>query len=163
MYLPFKPVAALLLATSLSATAVTADDLAVSMPQNVSLTQAQIDNVVSVVSDASDRWIAAFNNGDAATAAAQYTHNAVMVVEPFGTYTGRSEIQEFWENIIESGFDDVEYILPEIEVISANSAIISSGWRMNNAFGLITKELWILDENGTALLAEDEFQILMSR
>ena len=64
-----------------------------------------------------DILIAAFNNGDAATAAAQYTHNAVMVVEPFGTYTGRSEIQEFWENIIGSGFDNVEYMLPEIEVI----------------------------------------------
>ncbi len=83
-----------------------------------------------------------------------------MNAKPFGTFTGRAEIEAFWSNIIGDGFTDVAYIDPEINVIDEKSAIVSSKWRMNKAHGIITKELWVLQDDGTALLREDDFEVL---
>ena len=52
----------------------------------------------------------------------------------------------------------MKYIDPVIEVIDENSAILSSKWSMNKAAGVITKELWVLQEDGSALLREDNFE-----
>ena len=106
---------------------------------------------------ASRQWQAAFNAGDAAGCASCYEETAVMVAEPFGTYTGRAEIQAFWEKLIADGFKDVNYVDPKLEVLDDRSACLSSGWTMNNARGVITKELWVLQEDGRALLREDHF------
>ncbi len=81
-----------------------------------------------------------------------------MVALPFGTFEGRSAIESFWADLIEKGFAEVEYIEPRIEVVDSESAIVSSRWKMNNAHGVITKELWVLQPNGTALLREDHFE-----
>ena len=83
-----------------------------------------------------------------------------MVVKPFGTFTGRHEIETFWDKIITDGFAAVEYVEPEIKVVDETSAVLSSKWRMNKAHGVITKELWVVRDDGIALLREDEFEIL---
>lgn len=117
------------------------------------------DKLIEAVKQASEKWKTAFNNGDASGCALCYEEQAVMNAKPFGTFTGRQEIENFWTKIISDGFTDVEYIEPNIEVINDNEALLSSKWRMNNAHGIITKELWVIQEDGSALLREDDFEV----
>ena len=114
--------------------------------------------VLEAVNKASGQWKAAFNSGDAAGCAAQYEKDAVMHARPFGTFTGTADIQAFWQKLIDDGFTDVDYIEPEIEVVDETSAILTSGWKMNKAGGVIHKELWVLQADGSAKLREDDFE-----
>ena len=114
--------------------------------------------VLASVQAASEQWKAAFNAGDAAGCAAQYDPDAVMTAEPFGTFTGTVEIQQFWQQLVDDGFGDVDYLDPKIEVVDATSAVLKSGWKMNKAKGVIHKELWILQADGSAKLREDHFE-----
>ncbi len=118
----------------------------------------QINAVLKAVNEASSKWKAAFNAGDASGCAAQYEVNAVMYARPFGTYSGTAEIESFWKKLIEDGYSNVDYVEPSIEVIDEKSAILTSGWKMNKAKGLIHKELWVLQPDGTAKLREDDFE-----
>ncbi|WP_086930245.1 SgcJ/EcaC family oxidoreductase [Agarilytica rhodophyticola] len=116
-------------------------------------------DVQTAVAVGSKAWRDAFNAGDAKAAAALYEEDAIMVVKPFGEYKGRKAIQAFWEDIIAKGFDDVIYIKPNTKVMNDTSASISAGWTMNNASGVITNELWVVQPNGKALMREDHFEI----
>lgn len=109
---------------------------------------------------ASAKWKEAFNKGDAAGCAACYEADAKMVASPFGTFVGKSRIQEFWHRLIAEGFADVAYVDPRIEVIDQQSAVLTAKWTMNKAQGLIIRELWVLQPDGTALLREDHFKAL---
>lgn len=122
------------------------------------VTEEQKVIVLDSVSTASRKWKDAFNSGDAAECAAQYEDNAVMNAKPFGIYTGTTEIKEFWQKLIHDGFSDVDYIDPIVEVVDERSAILKSGWKMNKAAGVIHKELWIIQSDGTAKLREDDFE-----
>ncbi|MEO0536851.1 MAG: nuclear transport factor 2 family protein [Cyanobacteria bacterium P01_A01_bin.123] len=124
------------------------------------LTQEQKSAVLQATQKASEQWKSAFNSGNAAGCAAQYEKNAVMLAKPFGTFTGTAEIQAFWQKLIDDGFSDVDYLKPRIEVIDETSAVLTSDWKMNNAKGVIHKELWVLQEDGTAKLREDDFEAL---
>ncbi|WP_421782074.1 YybH family protein [Kiloniella litopenaei] len=112
----------------------------------------------TAVINASEKWKAAFNSGDAAGCAACYEADAVMVATPFGTYSGHSEIQSFWQNLIDNGFTDVDYLDPDITVLDDTSVLLTSGWKMNKAHGVITRELWVLQDDGTMALREDHFE-----
>ena len=81
-----------------------------------------------------------------------------MSAKPFGTFYGIEEIKAFWQKLIDDGFSDVEYIDPEIEVVDESSAVLKSGWKMNKAQGIITRELWVLQPDGSAKLRIDEFE-----
>ncbi len=118
------------------------------------------NKVLAAVNKASSAWKNAFNTGNAAGCAAQYEADAVMHARPFGTFTGTAQIQAFWQQLIDDGFKDVEYIEPSIEVVSDESAVLKSGWKMNKAGGVIHNELWVLQEDGTAKLREDDFEAL---
>lgn len=122
------------------------------------LSENQKKTLLKAVSEASGKWRAAFNAGDASGCAAQYEGNAVMHARPFGTFSGRKEIEGFWKKLIEAGYSDVDYLDPRIEVVDENSAILKSGWKMNKASGVIHKELWVLQPDGTAKLREDDFE-----
>ncbi len=124
------------------------------------LSDDQKNTVLAATSAASKQWQSAFNAGNAALCAAQYEPTAIMHARPFGTFTGTTEIQAFWEKLIADGFSDVEYLDPKIEVIDANSAVLTSGWKMNNAKGVIHKELWVLQADGTAKLRADDFEAI---
>jgi ketosteroid isomerase-like protein len=114
--------------------------------------------ILEAISRASSQWVAAFNSGDAAGCAAQYEKTATMHARPFGQYNGTSEIQSFWQNLINDGFSDVEYINIKTEIADDTSAVLSAEWKMNKASGVIHKELWVLQEDGTAKLREDDFE-----
>ena len=117
------------------------------------------DNKVRLaVEEASSKWKLAFNCGDAAGCAAQYEAEAVMHARPFGTFKGTEEIQAFWQQLIDDGYSDVDYIEPKLDVIDDTSAVLTSGWKMNKAGGIIHKELWVLQSDGTAQLREDDFE-----
>ena len=123
------------------------------------LSPAAQDRLVSALRAASTRWINAFNSGNAGMATAQYEENAVMTATPFGTFNGHGEIEPFWQNLIEKGFDDVRYIDPTLTVIDKDTAIVASNWKMNNASGIITNETWVMQADGSAKLRIDEFAV----
>ena len=114
--------------------------------------------ILEAVNKASESWKSAFNSGDAAGCARQYEKDAIMHARPFGTFTGTEEIQSFWQKLIDDGFADVDYIEPKIKVIDEVSAVLTSAWKMNKAKGVIHKELWVLQPDGTAKLREDDFE-----
>ena len=117
------------------------------------------EKVIAAVYVASEKWKMAFNAGDASGCAAQYEETAVMHARPFGTCTGSSEIRKFWQRLINEGFSGVEYIEPNLEVIDESSAVLTAKWKMNKAQGVIHKELWVLQEDGSAKLREDDFEV----
>ena len=118
----------------------------------------QKEALLDAVNKASTQWKFAFNSGNAVACAAQYESTAIMEAKPFGTFVGTENIKSFWQKIIDDGFSDVEYLEPKIEVVDETSAILTSGWRMNKAKGIIHKELWVLQEDGQAKLREDYFE-----
>jgi len=123
------------------------------------LTNENNKGLLKAVELASNKWQKAFNRGDYTECAEQYENNAVMNIEPFGQYIGKDEIKSFWKKLIEDGFNDVQYLSPTIEVLDEKTAILSSGWKMNKAAGTISKELWVLQDNGTAKLKIDNFEV----
>ncbi|MCV6610454.1 MAG: nuclear transport factor 2 family protein [Amphritea sp.] len=108
-------------------------------------------------------WQTAFNNQDAAGCAAQYEENAIMQAKPFGTFTGREEIQAFWQNIIDQGFADVDYTEVEWQPIGEDGYLLSSKWTMDKAFGVVHREHWKIQADGKARLHDDEFEVLGER
>ena len=118
------------------------------------------DVLLSAVRAGSRRWQDAFNGGNAAGCAACYEETAVMNAKPFGTFSGRDDIEAFWAKIIGDGYSDVTYIEPAVRIVDDRSAILSAKWEMNKAHGVITNELWVLQDDGNALLREDDFEVL---
>jgi len=105
-------------------------------------------------------WKAAFNAGNALACAAYYEDNAVMTALPFGTFTGGAAIQAFWANLVAGGYSDIAYIEPEFVQVSPTEVHVKSKWTMNKAHGVITKEVWILQADGSARLRTDNFEVL---
>ena len=117
------------------------------------------DALLEAVRNASRAWKKAFNRGDAAGCAAAYEATAVMTASPFGRFEGRAAIQAFWQQIIDQGFGEIEYLDPVLTPLDDHQVLLSSGWRMNNAHGVITRELWVLQADGKARLREDAFEV----
>ncbi|MCW8879524.1 MAG: nuclear transport factor 2 family protein [Kangiellaceae bacterium] len=120
----------------------------------------QNEKLINAVQQASKQWKTAFNSGDAQGCAACYESEATMLAEPFGSFHGTNEIRSFWQKLIDDGFSNVEYLNPEIQVIDEHSAELRSGWKMNNASGVIHKEIWVLQQDGSAKLREDHFEAI---
>lgn len=122
--------------------------------------QAQAEQqLINTVAKSSRAWKEAFNSGDASAATAMYEKNALMVAKPFGSFNGHEEIKAFWTGLIEKGFDDVVYENSTFTVIDEKTVRVSADWTMNNAGGVITNELWVVQPNGVALLREDHFEV----
>ena len=117
------------------------------------------EKLLDTINTASAKWKAAFNSGDAIGCAKQYENSAIMYARPIGTYKGTVEIQCFWQKLIDDGYSNVVYIDPKINIVNETSAILTAKWRMNKANGVIHKELWVLQEDGTAKLLEDDFEV----
>jgi len=124
------------------------------------MSEKQENKLLEAVGKAQMKWVDAFNAGDAIQCAQAYEEEAVMNAKPFGSFVGRAEIQDFWTARIADGLSDVKYIDPQIEIIDETSAILTSKWQMNNAHGVVTKELWVMQGDGIALLREDNFEAL---
>ncbi|MCG8405194.1 MAG: isochorismatase family protein [Phycisphaerales bacterium] len=108
---------------------------------------------------ASQRWIENFNSGNLEQIVQAYGEKAVMRAKPHGRFTGRKEIQGFWESLLEEGFAELEYRDVKIDVQSNDEAVLSANWNMNLASGVITKELWRHQEDGIWRLEEDDFAV----
>ncbi len=115
--------------------------------------------IVDAAKAASERWQSFFNAGDAAGCASCYEDNAVMVAKPFGEFVGRDAILAFWQKIIADGFADVTYMSPTLTAEDAKSVVLTSDWTMNNAHGVITRELWVQQNDGKMKLREDHFEV----
>jgi hypothetical protein len=82
----------------------------------------------------------------------------VIHAKPYGTFEGRASIQRLWQKIIDEGLEDISYINPVVEVIDEKTVKLQSEWTMNNAKGVITNELWVLQSDGSMKLKLDEFE-----
>lgn len=116
--------------------------------------------LLEAVEQGSSKWKSAFNSGDSKGCADQYEKEAVMEARPFGTFTGHEEIMGFWQKLIDDGFSDIEYFDTKIEPVDEKSAILKSNWKMNKAKGIIHKELWVIQPDGSAKLHIDIFEAI---
>lgn len=132
-------------------------------PTGLVISESQKKKVIKAVEKASEGWREAFNKGDAKAAASFYEEDSVTTAIPFGIYMGEDAAEGLWEYIIGSGFKNVEYMNTKIEVISSDAAVLSASWKMNKAYGVITKELWVLQDDGTAKLRVDDFEVVGSK
>lgn len=110
-----------------------------------------------------NQWKKAFNQQDAAGCAGQYKENAVMHARPFGTFRGTKEIHAFWQQIIDSGYREVEYQDTSWEQKDGNCFILRSAWTMNKAFGVVHEEHWERQPDGSVKLTYDDFEVLGER
>ncbi len=120
-------------------------------------------NVLERCQAAIAAWQDAFNRQDAAGCAAQYEEDAEMRAKPFGTFQGREAIQAFWQQIIDQGFAEVEYSDLQWQPAGEDGYYLSSRWTMNKAFGVVHREHWKIQPDGSALLQDDEFEVLGER
>jgi ketosteroid isomerase-like protein len=107
----------------------------------------------------SQKWIEAFNKGDADTCIAGYQVDAVINAKPLGTFKGTSEIDAFWRPFMASGASELKYSDVKLEVVDASTVLLSASWTMNVGRGIITLEKWVLQNEGNWLLAQDDFEI----
>jgi len=112
------------------------------------------------VMQASQEWIANFNQGNTQACIERYQENATMQVSPFGRFEGIDVIGGFWSEFAKSGPSELVYRNVEIKVLSDKQAILSANWSMNIASGFISKELWTLSDDGQWYLEEDDFSVL---
>ncbi len=115
--------------------------------------------VIQAVKNVSKSWREAFNAGDAAGCAACYQDDASMTVGGVGVFKGRQDIQKFWQDFIDSGAKNVDYMNTKIDPLDGDTAILTSDWQMNVGRGIITLEKWIRQEDNTWLLSEDAFEM----
>ena len=106
------------------------------------------------------KWQDAFNNQDAQGCADQYSENCVMHARPFGTFEGKAAILGFWQDLIAKGFKGVSYSDVEWQPHEEVGYLLSSKWTMNNAFGVVHKEHWVVEADGQARLISDDFEVL---
>lgn len=116
-------------------------------------------NVLEICKQGIKKWREAFNAQDAIGCSNQYTQNCTMHARPFGTFEGKDAIQAFWQDIMDKGFKDVAYTDEKWERCGDDGYILSSKWTMNNAFGVVHKEHWVIQSDGCARLVHDDFEI----
>ncbi len=109
---------------------------------------------------ASRQWIEHFNAGNAQACADAYAEQAVMEAKPFGTFTGQAAIRAFWTDLInQKGAKDLRYTNIKVEMVDAQTMLLSADWRMNIGGGHISRERWV-EHKGRWVLAEDRFAVL---
>lgn len=111
--------------------------------------------------EASLTWLTAFNQQDAEGCAAQYSEDSVMHARPFGVYQGRRAIAEFWQSLMDNGYRQVTYSNVQW-VPTKDGYVLTAHWNMNKAFGVIHKELWVIEKDGKARLKSDDFEVMFS-
>lgn len=117
------------------------------------------NDVLAACKEGIEAWKKAFNDQDAKGCADQYMQECTMHARPFGTFEGKSAIQAFWQDIMDKGFADIVYTETNWEPCGENGYILSSSWTMNKAFGVVHKEHWVVDSDGHARLAHDDFEV----
>ena len=109
---------------------------------------------------ASQEWQDAFNDGDADACSEFYEQDAIMQAVPFGIYCGKETIHTFWRQLIKDGFNDISYLNVIVKVINEQQAVLTADWVMNKASGVIHKEMWGVQKDGSIKLSEDHFEAI---
>ncbi|MEM7245473.1 MAG: alpha/beta fold hydrolase [Acidobacteriota bacterium] len=108
----------------------------------------------------SREWIASFNSGDVAACARGYAEGARMHAKPVGSFEGREAIESFWRQFTsETGATDLRYADVQLTASSPTEVLLSASWSMNVGRGIITKELWVRQDDGAWRLEEDHFEV----
>lgn len=76
---------------------------------------------------ASDRWNAAFNDGDAAAVAALYTSDGTVLPHTHAIVRGSEGIRDFWSGVIAAGFKEHGIELFDVEA-SGDLAYAAGKW-----------------------------------
>ena len=124
------------------------------------MNQTTLNSIRNNVMQASAQWISDFNQGNVQTCINRYLSSATMQVHPFGKFTSKDAIADFWLEFAKSNPSNLIYRNIEIKVLNEGQAILSANWSMNIASGFISKELWTLAEDGQWYLEEDDFTVL---
>ncbi|MDY8135491.1 hypothetical protein [Aquimarina sp. 2201CG5-10] len=111
------------------------------------------------VINSSIKWIEGFNAGNGDICGEGYTKNATMNAIPFTNLHSKTDIQSFWNTLMNDGASNLIYNNPKFEVINTTVIKLSSDWSMNIGEGKIYQEKWV-KENDTWLLDYDEFEVL---
>ncbi len=117
-------------------------------------------NTYIEVMAASQNWIAGFNRGDLTTMVNGYTKDASMHPRPSPLCFGQQAIENFWSGLLTIGAGELVYSNIRLTTEGEGRARLAADWSMNVAAGVITNELWIKQENGQWLIAQDDFDIL---
>lgn len=104
-------------------------------------------------------WIKGFNQQNSASCGAAYVQNAIMNAVPFANLSDKETIQGFWKELINNGAKNLIYHNPTFELLTPNTAQLSSNWSMNIGEGKIYQEKWLFQNNEWGL-AQDEFEML---
>ena len=124
------------------------------------MTDDHTSTILNAVNDGLRRWVSAFNAGDVEGCVALYEANAVMHAKPSGTFTGTEEIRAYWQMVIAEGFGEAEFIEPKFEVIDETKVLVTGGCRMDQISGVVHKDIWVLQPDGTAKIRVDDFEML---
>lgn len=113
------------------------------------------------------KWQTAFNNQSSKQCAEQYTLDCIMNARPFGAFDGQQAIQDFWQDLMDKGFKEVQYTNVVWTAEGDNGFILTADWTMNKAFGVIHREHWVVDTKthvqAVAKLIHDDFEVLGER
>ena len=74
----------------------------------------------AAVQELTDKWAAAFNEGDAAAVAALYTEDAYLLAPDMEITQGREDIQKFWQGGIEQ-LSDMKLTVVDVELLGENA------------------------------------------
>ena len=74
------------------------------------------EEVRQAVESGNAKWMAAFNQGDAAAVAALYTDNAILMPPNSGMVEGRQGVQDFWQGAIQSGLKGAALTTVSVQV-----------------------------------------------
>ena len=74
----------------------------------------------AAVQELTDKWAAAFNEGDAAAVAALYTEDAYLLAPDMEITQGRDGIQKFWQGGIEQ-LSDMKLTVVDVKLLGENA------------------------------------------
>jgi uncharacterized protein (TIGR02246 family) len=97
-------------------------------------TQEGNQTVYNAISDANEKFMTAFNQGDAVALAALYTEDG-KILPPNGDFVvGKEAIQSFWQSLVDMGIKKAKLEVIEVEGLG-NTAIEVSKYTMYGAEG----------------------------
>ncbi len=105
-------------------------------------------------------WVDCIETMDSHGCSLCYEENATMIAEPFGTFRGREAIKEFWDDLMSDGYNDLRFIHQKLTVVGDDEVHCQGIWTMSKAYGAFIKVVWIIQDDGTALISHDHFRIL---
>ena len=80
--------------------------------------------------------------------------------DPTHCVLGSKQLRSFWSGLLSAGACELVYSNIRLTIEGEGRARLAADWSMNVAAGVITNELWIRQEDGQWLIAQDDFDIL---